>query len=74
MFAAGAVDGISRPCLVSCRLQIGQGLVITYVIIVPPLSPQDDRATGRYLSDFAETERPHRTPVSTSVRESSIGF
>jgi len=24
------------PCLVNCRLQIGQGLVITYVIILPP--------------------------------------
>lgn len=23
------------PCLVNCRLQIGQGLVITYVIILP---------------------------------------
>jgi len=23
------------PCLVNCRLQIGRGLVITYVIILP---------------------------------------
>jgi hypothetical protein len=60
MFAAGAVTRIGSSCLINWRLQIGQGLVITYVMILPlaqsGLYPSD---TTMLFSTHANATRQH---------------